>query len=107
MPGVRLLAAAVATVHLTVTSTSVPFSFEISYLGKTVWKGESSESSTSKSLTIPFPPEGIDLVVQASWPEPKETALRIEATSGDSAPITQTLWGTDHVNDVVTFAPAP
>jgi hypothetical protein len=99
-------AAPAASFHLTITSTSVPFRFEISHLGKTVWKGASDESSSSKSLTMSFPPEGIDLGVQASWPEAKEAAIRIEVTRGDNAPIIKTLWGNHRVDDVVTFAPS-
>lgn len=94
-------------VRLTITSTTVPFRFQISHLGKTIWEGESTASSSSKSVTMPFPTQGVDLVVQASWPEKKETAIRVEAAAGDSAPITRTLWGTEQVNDVVTFAPSP
>jgi hypothetical protein len=105
-PAIAPLAAPAATVHLTITSTSVPFGFEISHLGKTVWKGASDESSSSKSLTMSFPPEGIDLGVQASWPEAKEAAIRIEVTRGDDAPIIKTLWGNHYVDDVVTFVPS-
>ena len=93
-------------VRLTVTSTSVPFRFQISHLGQLIWEGESSTNSSSKSLTMPFPAEGIDLLVQASWSEKKETAIRIEAARGESAPISRTLWGTEQVDDVVTFAPS-
>ncbi|MBA3960575.1 MAG: hypothetical protein H0X40_01555 [Chthoniobacterales bacterium] len=99
--------APVAAVQLTLTSTSVPFRFQVSHLGKTIWGGESSASSRSKSLTIPFPAEGIDLVVQASWPEKKDTAIRVDLTRGENPPTTRTLWGTEQVNDVVTFAPSP
>jgi hypothetical protein len=96
-----------AIVHLTITSTSVPFRFEISHLGKTIWKGESNESSSSRNLTMHFPPEGIDLGVRASWPNAGDTALRIEVARGGDAPIVKTLWGIGHVDDVVTFSSYP
>jgi hypothetical protein len=99
--------APVATVQLTITSTTVPFRFQISHLGKPIWEAESSASSSSKSLAMPFPAEGVDLVVQASWREKKETAIRVEAARGEGAPVSRTLWGTAKVDDVVTFAPSP
>ena len=107
VPTSALSGAPSATVKLTITSTTVPFRFQISHLGKTIWESESSASSSSKSLTMPFPAEGVDLAVQASWPEKKETAIRVEAARGENAPIDRTLWGTEKVNDVVTFAPSP
>lgn len=107
IPMSALSGAPSATVQLTITSTTIPFRFQISHLGKTIWEGESNASSSAKSLTMPFPVEGVDLVVQASWPEKKETAIRIEAAHGERAPISRTVWGTEQVNDVVTFAPSP
>ncbi len=95
-----------AAVSLTITSTSYPFQFEISHLGKTIWKGESNISKSSKTLALAFPPEGIDLIVAASWARPQETAVRIEVARSDQPPLTKTLWGTEQVNDVVTFAPS-
>ncbi len=96
-----------STVSLTITSTSYPFQFEISHLGKTIWKGENNTSTSSKTLALNFPPEGIDLVVAASWAQRQETAVRLQVARGDGAPLSKTLWGTEQVNDVVTFAPSP
>lgn len=94
-------------VNLTITSTSHPFQFEVSHLGKTIWKGESNTSTASKALALSFPMEGIDLVVAASWAQRQETAVRLQVARGDGTPLTKTLWGTEQVNDVVTLAPAP
>jgi hypothetical protein len=100
-------ATAPTSIRLTIISTTYPFRFEISNLGKTIWKGESKESSSSKALALSFPPEGIDLAVAASWAQPKETAVRVEVARGENPPLTRTLWGTARVNDVLTFAPSP
>src|SRR6266404_9404000 len=53
-------------VHLVLTSTSFPFTFEVSHLGKTIWKGEATESSVAKDVKMAFPSEGIDLLVDAN-----------------------------------------
>jgi hypothetical protein len=92
---------------LTITCTTAPFHFQISALGKVIWEGESTTSSSSKILMMQFPSEGVDLVVEASWPGKKETAIRIEAARGENAPIARTLWGTERVSDVVTLAAPP
>jgi hypothetical protein len=97
--------ATAARVHLTITSTTVPFRFEISHLGKVIWEGESTETNAAKDVSLLFPPEGIDLLVDASWTQKKETAVRVEVTHDDGTPIARTLWGAEHVNDVLTFAP--
>ncbi len=103
----RTAAAPRSHVHLTITSTSIPFRFTVSHLGKVIWEGECNESSRSKDLDLAFPREGIDLLVEATWPMEKLTAVRLEVTRDDGAPIAQSLWGTARVNDVMTFVPAP
>jgi hypothetical protein len=99
--------AALTPVRLTITSTSFPFRFAISQLGKIIWQGESGGSTSEKKLALPFPRDGIDLLVEASWPEKKEGAVRLEVAPNDRQPIARTLWGTGGVDDVLTFAPAP
>lgn len=98
---------AIVPVHVAITSTVFPFRFSISHLGKTIWQGESTESSSSSQAVIPFPPEGIDLLVDASWVEKKEAAVRVDITLPNGTPISQTLWGSGHVDDVLTFRSPP
>ncbi|HEX3817017.1 MAG TPA: hypothetical protein VHW03_01875 [Chthoniobacterales bacterium] len=93
-------------VRLTVTSTVFPFHFAIFHLGRIIWEDQSNAASSAKAVTLRFPPQGIDLLVQASWPEKKEGAVRVEVVPPGRAPITQTLWGTGSVDDVLTFVPA-
>lgn len=97
-------AAALAQVRLTITSTAFPFRFEISHLGKNIWEGESDQSSAAKDIALPFPSEGVDLLVGASWTEQKEAAVRVEVSREGRPPIAKTLWGTAHVDDVLTFS---
>ena len=90
--------------HLGLTSTTFPFTFEISHLGKTIWKGEASDSSVARDVQLIFPPEGIDLLIDAKWQGQKQTAVKIDLTPEGGDTITKTLWGTSEVNDVLTFA---
>jgi hypothetical protein len=95
--------AAQSSVRLVLTSTTSPFTFEISHLGKTIWKGETTEGSIAREVNMTFPPEGIDLLLNARWEGEKQTAVKLEVTPEGGDPITKTLWGTTQVNDVLTF----
>lgn len=91
-------------VHLVLTSTSFPFTFEVSHLGKTIWKGEATESSVAKDVKMAFPTEGIDLLVDAKWQGEKQAAVRLDVTPDESDSMTKTLWGSGSVSGILTFA---
>ena len=93
-----------SNVRLVLTSTTFPFTFEISHLGKTIWKGEATESSVAREVKMAFPPEGIDLLLDARWQGEKQTAVKLEVTPENGDAIMRTLWGTTQVNGVLTFA---
>jgi hypothetical protein len=97
-------AAPESNVHLVLTSTSFPFTFEVSHLGKTIWKGEAMESSVARDVKLAFPPEGIDLLVDANWQGAQQTAVKLDVTPDSSDTMTKTLWGTGGVSGVLTFA---
>jgi hypothetical protein len=93
-----------SNVHFVLTSTSFPFTFEVSHLGKTIWKGEAIESSIAHDVNMAFPPEGIDLLVEAKWQGGKQAAVRLDVTVDDGDTMAKTLWGTEGVSGVLTFA---
>jgi hypothetical protein len=92
-----------SNVHLVLTSTSFPFTFEVLHLGKAIWKGEATESSVAKDVKMAFPSEGIDLLVDAKWQGDKQAAVRLDVTPDDGNPVTKTLWGNGSVSGVLTF----
>jgi hypothetical protein len=93
-----------SNVHLVLTSTSFPFTFEVSHLGKTIWKGEATESSVATDVKMTFPPEGIDLFVDAKWQGDKQAAVKLDVTPDNGDTMTKILWGTGKVSGVLTFA---
>jgi hypothetical protein len=97
-------ATAQSNVHLVLTSTTFPFAFAISYLGEPIWKGEAVESSIARDVHMTFPPEGIDLLIDAKWQGQRQTAVKVDVTPEGGDTITKTLWGTTQVSDVLTFA---
>jgi len=91
-------------IRLELTSTTVPFKFQITHGGKTIWSGESTSPSVATDTELIFPLEGIDLVLEVSWTEDKETAVRLALTPEGSDTIVKTVWGTMSTSEVLTFA---
>jgi hypothetical protein len=89
--------------HLELTSTTVPFEFRVAHDGKPIWSGKSSSPTISTDTELRFPPEGIDLVLDVSWSQDKETAVRLALTPQDSDTIAKTIWGTTSASEVLTF----
>src|SRR5713101_2904409 len=89
--------------RLELTSTTVPFKYQITIGGETIWSGESNSTTVATDAELKFPPEGIDLVIDASWTENKQTAVRLALISQDSAMMAKTMWGTTSVSEVLTF----
>jgi len=93
----------VKQVELKLVSSAVPFSFEIQFLGKPLWTGTAQRASDTKTVLIPFPPEGVDLTVEARWTNPGMAALQLTVTPADQPPLSQTLWGDGKVSDTITL----
>jgi len=104
-PAQQAMAGAVTKkkLRLELTSTTAPFKYQITSGGEPIWKGESDSTSVATDLELEFPPEGIDLVLDASWTEKKPTAVRLTLTPQASATMAKTVWGTTSVSEVLTF----
>jgi len=89
--------------RLELTSTTVPFKFQIAHEGKPIWGGESKSTTIATDTELKLPPEGIDLVLEISWTEDKETAVRLALTPEGSDTIVKTVWGTMNASEVLTF----
>jgi hypothetical protein len=90
-------------VRLELTSTTFPFKYQITSGGQTIWSGESNSASVAADAEINFPPEGIDVVLDASWNEKKQTAVRLALVPQGSDMMAKTIWGTTSVSEVLTF----
>lgn len=66
-------------------------------------------SPASATVLLPLPPEGLDLVIKATWPAHAghTNALRIQATRGPEPLTDTTLWGDPDLADVVTLPGPP
>ncbi len=99
----KVTSEAPAAVHLTISSTKVPFHYEVSHLGKIVWQGNSNDFEAQTELALIFPKEGIDLLVDVTWDFPDPAAVKLDVTPDGIETKTQTLWGKGSVSDVLTF----
>ena len=90
-------------IHLELTSATVPFKFQITHGGQPIWSGESTSTTIATDTELKFPPEGIDLVLDVSWAQDKETAARLALTPEGSDTIVKTIWGTVSASEVLTF----
>lgn len=96
------------TIRLTFTSPLPPAEIIVSALGAEVAKLQPATASAAADVTVDLPPEGIDLVIKATWPEGAKTnALRVQAEVNTDSLADATLWGDPNVEDVVTLSGAP
>jgi hypothetical protein len=89
----------VRQVELKLVSSAVPYSFEIQFLGKPLWTGTAQRASDTRTVRVPFPPEGVDLTIEARWSNPGMAALQLTVTPADQPPLSQTLWGDGKVSE--------
>lgn len=94
---------ATVLVRLILTSTSVPFRFTVTHLGESLWKGESYAESVTREISLPYPDEGIDLLVEARWNAESAAALRIDVLPAGHPASSAILWGNKEAGDVFTF----
>ena len=97
---------AVAKVTLRLTFSAAPERAEVRHLGKVVWANETNRShptDESHDLALPFPKEGVDLVVKIAWPSDEEGAVRLRLTDPEGEEHDKTVWGRGEMEEVVTF----
>ena len=88
-------------VAVSVKSAHQPRSLTLSHLGDVIWQAGASQPS---EVSLVIPPEGIDLVVHAVWPEgTPESAIEITLEPEAFDGVSQVLWGEGEIEDVLTF----
>ncbi|MBV8900645.1 MAG: hypothetical protein JOY92_11110 [Verrucomicrobia bacterium] len=99
-------AAPAKSVRLELVGTAPSFEFNVSYLGQALWSGTGHQSPSHADFQLPLPKEGIDLEVSARFPDSNLHALRLTVSTGDGVGIERSAWGTDALDEVLTFQPA-
>jgi hypothetical protein len=91
-------------IGLQLTFTAVPKSFVIRHLEKDVWSEAAPQAEVEREVTIPFPENGVDLIVKIEWPEGAPLAaarVRLTDPAGDAHE--KSVWGQGTVEEVLTF----
>jgi len=84
--------------------TTPPKSVRIQHLGKVIWSADEPGASTDAELTLAWPKEGIDLLVEIAWPDDAPlAAARVVLTDPDGNDHTESIWGAGPTNKVLTF----
>lgn len=89
--------------RLAITATAAPFRFEVSHLGKVIWRGESATTQAESDVPLSFPAEGVDLALKADWAGGQTAAVRLAVSIDGNDPIERTIWGDGSVDEVLTF----
>lgn len=85
------------------TFATAPVSFELDYLGAPLLTGGGPGRNFSTTWKVAVPKEGVDLFLDAKWPEGTgTTAVRVQLTRGDNAPAVQTLWADGELAETIT-----
>jgi hypothetical protein len=91
-------------IELHLTFTTVPKSFVVRHLENDVWKETAPQADMDKSVTLEYPPEGIDLQFHIEWPaDVPVSAMRAQLTDPNGDTHDKSLWGKGTTDDVLTF----
>ena len=93
-----------AQIPLRLTFSTAPRSFVIFHLGAVLWSGGTDGTDATKIVALPFPKEGVDLLLKVAWPtDAGDAAARIRLTDPDGNEHDKTIWGRGEIAEVVTF----
>ena len=102
-PATVLEAAAPPRLPLMLTFSQKALRAEIRYAGKSLWLLEHPGLRESCELQIPFPKEGVELLVIVEFEGEAQGALRLQFTAPDGNEYDRSLWGARTVEAVIPF----
>ena len=84
--------------------TVPPKAVRIRHLGKVVWSADTPGASAEAALTLPWPREGVDLLIEIAWPDDAPlAAARVVLTDPAGDEQTRSIWGRGATSEVLTF----
>ncbi len=76
---------------------------ELRHLGEVVWSKDRPAAREALDLSVPFPPEGIELGVQVQWTPGALSALRLQLTTPEGKELERSVWGEEATDTIVSF----
>jgi hypothetical protein len=95
--------AAASRLPLTLTFSQKALRAEVRYAGKSLWLLEHPGLRETGELRIPFPKEGVELLVSVEFEGEAQGALRLQLTAPDGNEYDRSLWGAGTVEAVIPF----
>jgi hypothetical protein len=90
-------------VALTLTFSQVPAEFRLTHLGQSLLEKTPSQTSYALVWTVGIPPEGLDLLLVADWPDTKaQKAVRVEITQNGLPCVDRTFWAEGDLVELIT-----
>lgn len=84
--------------------TTEPKSVRVKHLGKVVWSADAPGTHTEAEFALEWPMEGVDLLVEITWPENAPlAAARLTLTDPQKEEQTRSIWGEGSASEVLTF----
>lgn len=91
-------------IGLHLTFSSLPKSFTVKHLDKTVWTETAPKLDMNRQVAIAYPKEGVDLVLHVEWPDgAPQSALRVQLTDPSGDTHEKSVWGSGSDDEVITF----
>jgi hypothetical protein len=91
------------TLHLQVSFTTPPSRLQLNSLGQPIWQEARPTAEMERDLPIPFPPEGIELQFQATWPADLKAAARLRLTDPQGVSYERVVWAAGETSAVLSF----
>ncbi|MEQ1862510.1 MAG: hypothetical protein ABMA13_21535 [Chthoniobacteraceae bacterium] len=93
-----------AKAPIEIAFTTPPQSVRVSHLGKVIWSADVPGTSVEAELAMPWPAEGVDLLVEIAWPDDAPlSAARFVITDPDGEDQMRSIWGRGAKSEVLTF----
>ena len=91
-------------VRLALTFTVLPTSVRVRHLGNEIWTAQPAELEIENTVSLRFPKEGVDLEVEAKFPDGAPlAAMRVRLTDPEGGEHERTCWGRGEIDEVLSF----
>jgi hypothetical protein len=91
-------------IGLHLTFTVAPKSFTVRNLTEDIWKVTAPAADMEQTVSIAYPPEGVDLQFHIEWPDDAPlAAMRVQLTDPAGDAHEKSVWGKGTVDEVLTF----
>jgi len=90
------------TFKIQVDFVQAPAQFHVLHLGKTILEGKGPQLNFSTEAQLAMPREGIELVLEATWPKgAPQSVVRLQCETGGERITDRTFWGRGDITQII------